>query len=292
MNDCLITKLNGVVNNDDLEELGALKIKVARNNDNHSNINGHNAITLRVYAEGDPLSGNGFFTVKDGTIYGRNGTAKSGTTDYLFYTPEFFVPTGSYGYIMIDDKYSVSQIEATDVVSISDLRYSPNLQILSLKYNELDIDLSSILDPVGNPILKYLILSDSAESESNISASTAFLGQFTNLERLYVTNCKNVSGQITDFALLTKLEGLLINAISISTTPAITGTIESLLEGQYNQGGRRSGTLYIQSASYAVSFHGTYDLLNATFSANGITVTDRNNTPIGTYNGSTWTYPG
>ena len=36
MNDCLITKLNGAVSNDDLEKLGALKIKVAHNDDNHS----------------------------------------------------------------------------------------------------------------------------------------------------------------------------------------------------------------------------------------------------------------
>lgn len=169
-NKCLITKLNGVVNNSSLLKVGELRIKI------HPSSNGS---PLFVYLLNNKyihltIIGDGYFTNQNGNVNnGKKRDLPASNTD------GFYVSSGEYE-ISIDNKYALTRYEThhNSLDDYSELRLCENLSDLWVQ--GADIDLSVLkglsletvvltgnkvtgnLSDVAHGSLKFLQLSDSA----------------------------------------------------------------------------------------------------------------------------------
>lgn len=153
MGKCLVTKLNGVVNNNNLKKIGVLKIPVAPMSSSKTfiirSVNGSNGkVTITDKTNGKVLSVN----VED-----------EKSSNYS----SFQVPNG--GYVEISDKYSLIQMElgfniasktlkdyVSELPTIDDYRYCKN--ITSLSWNIFAGNVSDLaeFDSLEDAVVTYL----------------------------------------------------------------------------------------------------------------------------------------
>lgn len=188
-NKCLITKLNGVVNNSSLLKVGELRIKI------HPSSNGSPLLVYLLNNKDIHLNiiGDGYFTNQNGNVNnGKKRDLPASNTD------GFYVSSGEYE-ISIDNKYALTRYEThhNSLDDYSELRLCKNLSALWVQ--GADIDLSILKDLsletvvlTGNKVtgnlsdiaqgnLKFLQLSDSA-----VKGDISVLGSCAKLNYLNV----------------------------------------------------------------------------------------------------------
>lgn len=207
-NKCLITKLNGVVNNSSLLKVGELRIKIHPSSNNSP---------LFVYLLNNKnihltIIGDGYFTDQNGNV--NNGKKRDLP---VYNTDGFYVSSGEYE-ISVDNKYAITRYEThhNSLDDYSELRYCKSLRELCVQ--DADIDLSilnglslSTIVLTGNKVtgnlsdiaqdnLKFLNLSDSAvKGDISVLGScaklnylnvirTACTGDITSLKNLPLTH--------------------------------------------------------------------------------------------------------
>jgi hypothetical protein len=182
MGKCLVTKLNGAVDNSNLLKIGELRIKIV-SAPNPSKLTQGMDLQFTEPTEVS-IVGDGYFT--DENLSANYGKVKTITNE------RFFISNGNYE-LSIKNKYKVSLISGINrnVSGVNDGKYK-SINIDGLKYSN------------------SLTWMDIATAEGNISA-------FKNaISLLYVAlNNTNVTGDISAFENMTKLAILEINNTSV-----------------------------------------------------------------------------
>lgn len=198
---CLVTKLNGSVDNNELLRIGEMRIKVESVDSPTKDTQGFGV----AFAEPTTVEivGDGYFT-------DNNLTENKGKS---------MVVSGSQGVIVsqattvaIRNKYKLLQINAfipsgspygeNKVLNIDDLKYSTSLNILNLSNMQASGDIASLksLTSLSALILRY----------TQVSGDIANLKNLTALTNLTVSNT-NISGDIANLKNLTALTSLILN---------------------------------------------------------------------------------
>lgn len=272
MGKCLVTKLSGSAENDNLKYLDSVVIQfkpvdvqTAKNS----------SIVIQSVSQSTPvkvecLKGN--FTPSDFSTV--DGTSKDVNNARLY------VSNGAI--IKLSKKQDILKISFDDgvgddsnkIIDFSDLKYCKGL-----KYLLISGDISGSVELASNNSLLYLSITN-----SNIYATTEDISKVLSPEatELVLTKATSVKGDISllgDKIGLTKM---------LLTYTDISGSVESLLENMWRNR-RRSGKVIIvigHNLAFDGQTHGDFGYtITATFSDNSI-VAASNITK--TFNGSTW----
>lgn len=234
-NECLVTKLKGVVNNDNLMELGSLRVKVIPTGEPDRLadrtltmvITGTETATLSVIPS-SVKSGGHFNTVNDGT-YPLTSTV---------FTPEinqtlYFEP-GEYA-LKMTNKYNIVGVVAGafygSVISldIADIKYSKinSFELVSLTSPEADIDNISLWYGVGKCVLPGSVYGDITNLGDKLLNAG---GGSCNLTILDIQRCSNVFGSINSLGKTS------VQIIWLNPTQQITGSIEEFVSNKVDGG--------------------------------------------------------
>lgn len=152
MGKCLVTKLNGVVDNDNLKKIGVLKIPIPPMSSSKTfiirSVNGSNGkVTITDKTNGKVLS-----------VNVENDTSSSYSS--------FQVPNG--GYMEISDKYSLTQIElntmtakvlkdyVSELPTIDDYRHCKNIKFINWGIFAGNVSDLAELDSLKDAVVTYL----------------------------------------------------------------------------------------------------------------------------------------
>ena len=205
MGKCLITKLNGSVNNTDMPVLGKIRIKLLdKTNDNHSN-------------------SQGYINVKNSNMEwaGEEKVVSEATGSYTIY---FKQPKS--GVVYCSDKYNVTSIQTDWMyaanVKFEDLnKYCGNLTSLSLSNSGQTGDLSEI---AGLKLTKLSL------SHSTVTGDITSLPNRYLLTYLNISNNKTISVNMQDLSICTGLTSLIMDDSMATGDIANLSTLTSLKE--------------------------------------------------------------
>lgn len=210
MGKCLVTKLNGVVDNSSLLKIGEMRIHISR-------VDSPTAETQSLCFQAAAqckltIIGDGYFT--DSTL-----SENKGNTIILDNTgrKDVYVSNGDFD-ISIEKKYvlkdicfasfsnSVPSPFVNKAMSIDDIKYSTELQKLRISGTNVTGDCSS-LDNLSK-------LNELKAAKSKIYGDLSVLKNKTALEFIQLFSC-NVSGDLSYFQNLTNLTALQLNKTSV-----------------------------------------------------------------------------
>lgn len=238
---CLVTKLNGSVDNNELLRIGEMRIKVESVESPTKDTQGFGiSFSEPTTVE---IVGDGYFTDNNLTenkgksmvVSGSQGIIVSQATTvairnkYKLLGLHVFIPSGNpYG--------------ENKVLNIEDLKYSTSLESLNLTRMKASGDIASLnnLTSLTNLILRYTQVSgDIANfknltnlttldiSKTDISGDTANLKNLTSLTNL-ILNSSKVVGNIANLSSLTSLTALDISNTNISGDTANLNSLTAL----------------------------------------------------------------
>ena len=201
MGKCLITKLNGSVQNDYLLRIGEFCIKVSK-------VESPTADSQRFVVNNSKdakfrIIGDGYFTnetLSENKGKELNITANTETTVYF--------SNGDYE-VVVSEKYSLTQVGTYINTSWKSYKGKLSFDIDLLKYS---------------PDISFLAL-----STTKVTGDIAVLGKLTGLTHLTIDNTQ-VTGDIAVFGKLTGLKFLSFNATKVTGDIAVFGKLTSLTQ--------------------------------------------------------------
>lgn len=207
MNKCLVTKLNGIVNNNAILKLGEMRLKVTST----ANPTGASQlITFNFNKDCEvKIIGDGYIT--DSNLSENKG--KSIVIPANISTDVYF-SNGDYE-VSIADKYSIVVFKGYSnnaSINIEDLKYSNGLTFLWSQSQKSFGDLSCLKDLVG---LTNLIL-----VSSNYTGKLSDLSRLTSLTELNISDSK-IEGDLSEISDLASLQTLYLPAF-------VSGNVSSL----------------------------------------------------------------
>lgn len=177
MKKCLVTKLNGIVNNNSILKMGEMRIKVNKiNSPTSTSQNIKIGFTNNVNIS---IIGNGFFT--DETLTNNMGTQKTVSS-----REKLYLSNGDYE-ISISDKYSIEYLETftssetNKTLNIEDVKFSNSCTSIWLQKSTSvsgDISALSNLTALKDSVLlqKLTLTGDLAKIPSNVKWFTNYKG--------------------------------------------------------------------------------------------------------------------
>ena len=282
MNKCLVTKLNGVINNSDLIKLDELVITL-----NATKVGAWFCVTTTDKETGS-------ISVKfNKTVSFGGGNSPEEAVDRTDITektivsgiiPFFFAKETGTIKVSISSKFNIASLltssttgSGMEIVDVKGFSYLSNLKTIENKDGNLNIgtlsgfkSLSKVVLNKGEGLLKSFTncpLKELILISSSIIGTLSDLVNIPTLTDLNFMYSKNITGNISDLSSLTSLESLSVVGTNI------TGTIESLADGMKNAG-RKSGTLTVYSTYMeGVTYNGAiFDYLVITFSEGSYSV--------------------
>ncbi len=206
MNKCLVTKLNGAVDNSNLLKIGELRINVT-SAPNPSKLTQGMELQFTEPTEVS-IIGDGYFT--DENLSANYGKVKTTTNE------RFFISNGNYE-LSIKNKYKVSLMSSInrDVSGDNNGKYK-SINIDGLKYsNSLTwIDMSSAEGDIS-AFKNALSLKFVALSNTNVTGDISAFANNTALTSFFLSNT-NVTGDISAFANNTILTALHLDNVKIT----------------------------------------------------------------------------
>ena len=282
MEKCLVTKLNGIVNNPDLIKLDELVITL-----NATKIGAWLCVTA-TDKETDSISVKFNKTVSYGT--GNSPEEAVNRTDITEVTinpgiiPFFFAKETGTIKVSISSKFNIASLltssstgSGMEIVDVKGFSYLSNLKTIENKDGNLNIgtlsgfkSLSKVMLNKGEGLLKSFTNCPLKELTLISSGIVGTLSDLVNIPTLTTLNfmySKSITGNISDLSRLTSLKSLTV----IGTN--LTGTIESLANGMKNAG-RKSGTLTVYSVNTeGITYNGAvFDYIVITFSEGSYSV--------------------
>lgn len=265
MNKCLVTKLNGVVDNDELLKIGELRIRIPAGISAESSDN-------KVYLKG--LMGTAIY-LKDMNLYDYSGTKKVAGSGEKYVCPDNFVPSvdtaslNREGTLIIMDKYKLTEFQTpTAVNEIDDTFswYTNNLGLPGIDYDKSKLDLI-------NKKVKAFVC-------GSYNGDIADFSKFKNITLIGVSGTiygndttKLTYGDISSLGSLTRLTNF-----SFSNQVNLKGTIESFVQAQ-RQNGRTECSTPVSFSSFntKITFDGNIitDNTKITWTSTTITVNDK-----------------
>ena len=200
---CLVTRLNGIVDNDSLLKLGEVKFKFNKvvnptSNTQNFYIAVNKPTTLKI-------NGGGFFTDKNLTENKGNTLTIDANNSGLYFVSNNDVE------ISVIDKYNITDLRNYDNITAS------GKEDFSNKFK--DFDLSNLIYCAE---LKKIIFAN-----TSVSGDIASLGKLVNLNNLSVANT-SVSGDIASLGKLVNLTNLSVTNTSVSGDIASLGKLTKL----------------------------------------------------------------
>ena len=225
MGKCLITKLNGSVNNSELLKIGELRINFGKvQNPTKEN----RSLNIKVNKESKvELVGNGYFTDENlGTNKGKSLLLSPNTDNYIYISNNDVA-------ISISDKYALTGIfhQAVEYpwnasgdkshikYNLEDLKYSAALTNLSVKSANISGDISALTN------LTALVTMDL--SNAQVSGDISALTNLTALTSMNLSNTQ-VSGDISALTNLTALASMNLSNAQVSGDIANLKTLTAL----------------------------------------------------------------
>lgn len=209
MNKCLVTKLNGSVNNNAILKLGEMRFKVtsAANPTSTSQLvtfNFNKTCEVKI--------------IGDGYITDSNLSANKGKSIVIpaNTSTDVYFSNGDYE-VSIADKYSVVVFKSSSsnaTIDIEDFKYSDKLGTLMSLSKESFGDVSCLKDLVG---LKVLNL-----SSYNITGKLSDLSRLTSLTEITLSNSK-IEGDLSEISDLASLKTLYLPV-------GVSGNVSSLVK--------------------------------------------------------------
>jgi len=272
MGNCLVTKLKGIVDNDNLKKFGVLTLNIAEAD------SGGNRLVISGQVTGKArIIGNGHFT-NTGSTFDPSGDI--GTEVNIPF--QGWSSNGNYK-IEIDDKYNLSgtfNSGNSQSLDLSDLMYNTAFTRFTMKGCEGDI--IALINK--NPLLTTVICNNT-ENPSKV------YGNLGDLESVNITNLNlsysGITGNLDDF------KSVNITNLDLSYS-GITGAIERYAERVYNN--------IPDGGNYVILVPATVTLNNRPVGINDFTAYIRKNgsiltltnisgtTTFATYDGENWTY--
>lgn len=210
MEKCLVTKLNGVVNNNNLLKIGEMRIHISKVDSPTAETQG-----LCFHATNQcvlTIIGDGYFT--DSTLSENKGQT---LVIDVIERKDIYVSNGDFD-ISIGNKYFLKEIlfatfgiavpntAVNKSISIDDIKYSTELTKLRISAINTTGDCTSL-----NNLSK---LTELKVRNSSIYGDLSVLKDKTALEFIQVSNC-NVSGDLSYFQNLTNLTALQLHGTSV-----------------------------------------------------------------------------
>jgi hypothetical protein len=264
MGNCLVTKLKGVVNNDNLPHLGRFLVTIGPWSEGAtSSLNYNRKLTVWYTKVINPCA---YLLDKDKeVIEARSNNNSSFSTEYIYPAPG---DNPEKKYLDFYNKYEIRIIANLMMRSNTETPY---------KY---DFD-----DLISLPKLEHFRLSGSHIKGTILSVIEK--GTNSNNWTGFALVATNVTGTLADYASLSHIP----NIINFSGTP-VTGTIESYVEAIFVKHNSPSGTTQIsENYNENNTFNGgRLTDGNIVFDGSSATVKNSSNVVLGTYNGTTWTY--
>ena len=247
MEKCLVTKLNGVVSNNEILKIGELRVKIDSTDApefyNHFMATGNEVIVNKLVDEGL----NAEFPNSFGTEGGYDGKLSG------------------KGRLSIMNKYNITSLELFQLAF-------PEFDILEeIKYMKALAALKSFnqhLNAEKFPYSSVLIYLNVNNIDGRLSA---LANKIPNVSTLYV-NKSNIEGNISDLGALIKLE-----RIDTSNTN-VTGSLESFVVAQRSSGRSICNGITFQNTQTNLTFNGVAIDANGSLSWTASTMT---------YNGTT-----
>jgi hypothetical protein len=201
MKKCLITKLNGIINNDSILRVGELRLSFTPTGSSKE---------LSISLESQKLSiiGNGYFTNASGLNLGKTlDSSVGGTTT-------FYVSDGEFE-LSIPNKYKLCglKVKNCSISDLAELKYSPLFVYFETVNFKVSGDIANLSE------LKKL--TNLSLSNTQVSGDIANLSELKNLTNLGLLNTQ-VSGDIASLAGMTKL-----SYVSLANTQ-VSGDVASL----------------------------------------------------------------
>lgn len=214
MNKCLVTKLNGSVNNNAILKLGEMRFKVT----SAANPTGASQLITFNFNKDCEVK-----IIGDGYITDSNLSANKGKSIVIpaNISTDVYFSNGNYE-VSIADKYSIVVFKGYSnnaSINIEDLKYSNGLTFLWSNSQKSFGDVSCLKDLVG---LTNLIL-----SSSNHTGKLSDLSRLTSLTELNISN-SNIEGDLSEISDLASLQTLYLplgvsgNVSSLAKMTAIT----------------------------------------------------------------------
>lgn len=207
MGKCLVTKLNGVINNDSLLAIGEMRVKFYKETNPTKR-----SRTLRIGTNGQitlKIVGNGYFTDENLTAnLGKSAVVNNEINSVFVSNSDLEVSiSDKYNFYTISDITVPSESASLDsnrVVNLGDLKYSKLMQQINFTSSRIEGDLDSLSNL---PNLTVLVL-------SNPSGDIKSLKSITSLEKIQLSG-KNILGNLSSLANLSKLNFLDVRETSI-----------------------------------------------------------------------------
>jgi hypothetical protein len=272
MENCLVKKLKGIVDNDNLKKFGILTLNIAEAD------SGGNRLVISGQVTGKArIVGNGHFT-NTGSTFDPSGNI--GTEVNIPF--EGWSTNGNYK-IEIDDKYNISGLfnsGNSQSLDLHDLMY--NTAFTRITINHCEGDIISFINK--NPLLTMV-------NCSNTENPSKLYGNLVDLKSDNITNLNlsysGITGNLDDF------KSVNITKLDLSYS-GITGAIERHAERVYNN--------IPDGGNYVISVPRTVTLNSMPVSSNSFTAYIKKNgsiltltsssgtTTFATYDGENWTY--
>lgn len=200
MNKCLVTKLNGIVNNGSLLKIGELRIKTKKL---ESPSDGSNILSISFNKDTEvQIIGDGYFTDSNNQNLGKVKSVSAGNIEDLKFS------NGDYE-ISIANKYAITFIQlkgANYFLDVAGFKYSKDLKSITL-FAGTEGDISDLSDLVK--VTKVSI------TRSSVSGNISSLSNLLDLTEISLSN-SNVDGGIDSLKTLTKLDILNLENTKVS----------------------------------------------------------------------------
>ena len=288
MGNCLVTKLNAVVNNNNILKIGEMMVNI-RGNFAHGDNNAF-YFSKQITPTYRCIYGDATFTLNDiGYAYQlfvevQNASKIAIGSKYNLTTiidgPRFDIYTEDIGYAGM-----LTRIESCAL--IGSLHNLSNLQLMQLKVYDCTSLTGRISDLTNSYNTLISLVLGSLSDYQGIPISTTDLLLFSNLDYFAtITNNPLVSGNINILGSLTKL------SYFDSRNNSLTGSIEGLVESMCSNN-RQSGDLTIMIGGTDVKFNNSkeYSSFVIHFNNNGSIVNDSSDSlNLATYTKSSGTW--
>lgn len=244
MENCVVTKLIGVVDNDNLSKVGVLQYEVYVDNGKAFKIQctnaGESVITLKNATVASAVRG----TVIDSTHVSIGAVGQSGIT-YITINENI-----TSVIVEVSNKYNITYLGEPGIKAIknglAEIDYLSELSELQLKNYGSDSNLSAFANAKYTNSLTRLMIDNSKEK---MSGDISYLSIFENLQYFRCTINAAISGSILSFGALTDLAQLNIDGTSIS------GTVEEFVAAQ-RTAGRTTGSILLGYTMALVTYNG------------------------------------
>lgn len=278
-NNCLVTKLKSVVNNDALCKIDEFAFIVPKNTNNW--------IRIDSSSKGGQFM---LFTLRseDANVYFSNSTYSENYGKTIRSADNVYIKNSSSEdvYLILEDKWRIRKMfeyEHQDYVRLSPifengnfLKWLTNITYLSIHGSKIE----------SKYIKECSSLTTVKLFNSTKTINLDDLKGLPNITQLYFWS----SPLQGDISLLGSLAT--ITSLQISYCTGTSGTLESLLEGLLTNGKTGNLDCVIYDNTNEITFHNVKTQNKhyiCSFSTNSISVSV-DNVVIATYNGSTWTY--